>query len=88
MRIVGYEETPNPNAIKCLADSVLSPVPASFRTAEAAAGHPLAEALFAVPGVTNVFILNNWLTIGRVPGKPWGPIKKAVERAIRQAGSP
>lgn len=84
MRIVSYEETPNPNALKCLADGVLSETPASFRTPESAAGHPLGSALFTISGVTNVFILNDWLTVGRTPGKTWGPIKKGVERAVRE----
>ncbi|MGP1346564.1 MAG: NifU N-terminal domain-containing protein [Phycisphaerales bacterium] len=85
MRILRYEDTPNPNALKCILDATVARAPASFRTPEDARDHPLAAEIFRIPGITNVFLLNDWLTINRTPGATWTPIKRALERALRDA---
>ena len=48
LAITEYEETPNPDALKCWLDGSVSDGPVSFLRCEAAAGHPLAEAIFEV----------------------------------------
>ena len=56
-----------------------------FATPEAAAGSPLAEALFAVAGVTEVVVSGGTVTITKDGPTPWQVTGKAVGAAIRQA---
>lgn len=72
--------TPNPDALKFTLDTTL---PASFNVtnAEAAAGNPFAEKVFAVDGVVALFGVNDFVTITRQPGTDWEPIVAAVQAA-------
>lgn len=88
IRVVRFEPTPNPNALKCWVDRRVSDGPRSFLNAEAAAhaalgGDPLPAALFAVAGVTNVLLLGDWLTVGKSAQADWKTVRKGVERALR-----
>ena len=72
-RIAEIEFTPNPNARKfILREPLTFGVSKSFETAEQAKGDTLAEALFAIPHVTNVFYVDYWLTVTQ-DGKRIGP---------------
>jgi hypothetical protein len=42
----------------------------------------LAVALLSVPGVVNVFGVNDFVTITRQPGAPWEPIIEAVQAEV------
>jgi hypothetical protein len=72
--------TPNPDAMKFTLDTTL---PGSFNvtSAEAAAGNPFAEEVFAVGGVAAVFGVNDFVTVSRQPGTDWEPIVAAVQAA-------
>lgn len=50
-------------------------------SAEAAAGHPFAEAVFAIDGVASIFGVNDFVTVTRQPGAEWDPIVAAVVAA-------
>ena len=83
--IARYEETPNPNALKCILARPLDDAgddPLPFRTAAAASGHQLAVRLFAVPGVTNLLLARQWLTVNKDPDVSWKQVKKGVEQAL------
>lgn len=82
MKVVEFEATPNPNAIKCWLDGRASAGPRSYFNAEAAQGDPLARSLFAIPGVTNVLILGDWITVSKGPQTPWPAVKNAIRRAL------
>lgn len=49
--------------------------------AEAAAGQPFAEAVFAAGGVAAIFGVNDFVTITRESDAPWEPIVAAVTAA-------
>lgn len=49
-----FEPTPNPNAMKCWLDRPICSGPRSFLNSAAAAGDPIAAALFAEAGATTV----------------------------------
>ena len=70
-KIAEIEPTPNPNARKfVLREPLTHGVSRSYENAEAAKGDALAEALFAIPHVTNVFYVDMWITVtqdGEVP---------------------
>ena len=57
--------------------------PFFFGNQERAAGSPLGERLFALPGVANVLIAENVVTIGKEPGTSWPGLKAAIGTAIR-----
>ncbi len=62
-----------------------------FRDAEAAKGSPLAERLFAVPGVVGVMVQNNEITVSSQPPVDWrkaGPLVGAAIREFMQSGQP
>lgn len=56
-----------------------------FAATAEAAGSPLAEALFAVPGVTEVVVSGATLTVTKDSPEPWQVAGKAVGTAIRAA---
>ena len=57
--------------------------PFFFGNKERAAGSPLVERLFALPGVANVLIAESVVTIGKEPSASWSGLKAAIGTAIR-----
>lgn len=85
MKVVEFAETPNPNAVKCVVDTRLSEQARSYFNAQAATADDLARRLFEVPGVTNVLILNDWITVGKDPGAAWSTLKPKIRKVIEGA---
>ena len=81
--ITEFEETPNPNAVKCWLDRPISAGPKSFLNAEMAADDPIAAALFAKAGATTVLFNGDWVTVNKSPEKSWRSVKAAVKRRAR-----
>jgi hypothetical protein len=69
--------TPNPDAMKFTLD-VRLPASINFSSAEAAADHAFANAVFALGGVAAVFGVNDFVTITRIAGADWEPIVAGV----------
>lgn len=84
-RIVEFEETPNPNAVKCVLDKPVSRGTVSFRSARDAAGDPIAARLFAIPGVVGVMLREDFATVNKAADADWGPIKAKVRKALADA---
>lgn len=84
-RVVRFEQTPNPNALKCVLDRTVATASRSYRQAPPSGADPLAERLFAVEGVTNLLFVNDWVTVSKTPEATWRKIKPAVERALADA---
>ncbi|NUQ68204.1 MAG: NifU N-terminal domain-containing protein [Phycisphaerales bacterium] len=82
-RVVEFQSTPNPNAIKCVLDRSPGDRPRSYRDPAAADGDPLARALFAIHGVTGLLIHDGWITVNKADKARWTPIRAGVERALR-----
>ena len=57
--------------------------PFFFDNKERAAGSPLPERLFALPGVANVLIAESVVTVGKEPGASWSGLKAAIGTALR-----
>ncbi|MUH50890.1 MAG: scaffolding protein [Actinobacteria bacterium] len=72
--------TPNPNAMKFTLDTKLG-ASMNVASADAAAGNPFAEAVFAAGGVASIFGVNDFVTITRQAEAPWEPIVAAVQAA-------
>src|ERR1700758_1052795 len=78
------EATPNPATLKFIPGRlVLDAGTMEFSTPEAAARSPLAERLFAVPGVTGVFYGADFVTVTKADGD-WQPLKPAILGAIME----
>ena len=86
--VVEFQETPNPNAIKCVLDRDVAAAPRSYFSKEQGALDPLASSLFALEGVTNVLILGNFVTVSKSPGASWKSLKAGVERVLKAASEP
>jgi hypothetical protein len=79
------EDTPNPHALKFIADRTLNPGPTrSYRDAAAAAGDPLAAALFAAGPVVGVMIVNDFVTVNKQPSARWKTLRPKLEAALRE----
>jgi Fe-S cluster biogenesis protein NfuA len=86
------ESTPNPATLKFLpGQSVLDSGTADFPTPEAGASSPLARRIFAVEGVTAVFLGNDFVTVTKAEAVDWAHIKPAILGAVMehyQSGKP
>lgn len=84
MKIIRFEATPNPNAIKCILDRPVSDRPRSFLNAEAAADDPVASPLFALGGIRNILINGDWISVNKLDETEWAALKPALKRAVRE----
>ena len=76
--------TPNPNSIRIsLTESVFSK-PATFASADQAAGDPLAAKLFAVPGVASVFMMNDFISVNKEPSAEWPSVEPALAKTLTE----
>ena len=86
------ETTPNPATLKFLpGQTVLDAGTADFPSADTAGKSPLAQRLFAVRGVTGVFLGNDFVTVTKDDGIEWDHVKPAILGAIMehfQSGAP
>ena len=74
----------DPDTCKFTVSRTLHPGgPFFFGNKERAAGSPLGERLFALPGVANVLIAESVVTIGKEPSASWSGLKAAIGTAIR-----
>jgi Fe-S cluster biogenesis protein NfuA len=86
------ESTPNPATLKFLPGrAVLEAGTADFPSAETAGNSPLATRVFAVDGVTGVFLGNDFVTVTKTESIEWDHIKPSILGAIMehyQSGQP
>jgi len=83
--VTRFQETPNPNALKCVLDRPIPDAPRSYFNAGEAQADPLAARLFAIPNVTNILIGGEWITVSKSGKGDWKTIRKEVERALGEA---
>jgi len=83
-KILRFEDTPNPNAVKCVLDRSVSEERRSYRSAEEAhkANDALASALFAVAGVESVLINGDWITLNKSAKSRWTAVKEGARKAL------
>jgi len=74
--------TPNPNSIRIGLSESKFPKALTFKSPAEAEGNDLAKALLEIPGVTSVFMLNNFLSVNKDPGADWGAIEPRVAEAL------
>ena len=85
-KIADIERTPNPNARKFILREPLSwGIAHSFENAAQAQTDPLAQALFAIPHVTNVFYVDRWITVTQDGNVEWDGLSRELAVPIRAA---
>lgn len=86
MKVMNFEPTPNPNAMKFNVDGrLIEGGSRSYDTPAAADGDPLATALFALGKVTTVFYMPGFVTVNKQADADWGSLAPAVARTIETA---
>ncbi len=83
---VEVQPTPNVNALKFVTNRRLTEGRSkTFRTAAEATEMPFARDLLEIPGVVQVFVLNDFITVTRDPAGDWGAIVPRAEAIIKAA---
>lgn len=85
-RIADIEDTPNPNAKKFVLKEPLTwGITRSYENAGQALGDPLAEALFRIEHVSNVFYVDSWITVTQDGSADWRELNRTLADPIRAA---
>lgn len=84
MATIHSETTPNPHSLKFTTPdgSFLEEGMAAFSSAAEAEGHPLADQLFSIGGVEDVFITPTFVTVSKAAGVDWPDAKPKIEAAL------
>jgi len=79
------ERTPNPNSLKwVIGESITTPgTAASFCSPPSPEESPLASAVYAVEGVTEVFVAADFVTVSKAETVEWLDIAQPIVDAIR-----
>ncbi len=76
--------TPNPNALKFVLNvPVRRSGRVTYKSAGECGGNPLAAALFALPGVREVFFYDNYITVTQDGTADWNELEERVKATIR-----
>ena len=78
------QQTPNVNALKFVVNRRMTEGRSQTFTDPKAAAAPLARDLLGIPGVRQVFFLNDFITITRMEGIDWDAVVPTVEALLRR----
>jgi len=79
------EGTPNPNAVKFSLNRTVATKGETYRGDPATVTSPWAKALLSIPGVAQVFAVNNFLSVTKTPDADWDVIVPQAEEALKKA---
>lgn len=80
---VWVQETPNPNAMKFTLNRMVTTQGTTYRDA-ATAQPEWAKQLLGIPGVTQLFAVNNFISVTKVPDADWSVIGPQAEEVLRR----
>ncbi len=80
------ESTPNPNSLKFTTEDgpFIQEGVAAFSSEEEAEENPLAQRLFSISGVEDVFITPQFVTVSKAPTIDWSTVKPDVEMILTE----
>jgi len=85
-KIKEIERTPNPDAMRfVLSEPLTNGVTKSFENASEAEGDALAEALFAIESVINVYYVDKYVTVTQDGSAVWSDLLRKLAPPIREA---
>ncbi len=70
--------TPNPNARKFTLNRPVGATMLNLRTAAEAVNHPLARDLFDLPGVINVYLTADFISVNKLPDVSWETLEPLI----------
>ncbi|MBN41864.1 MAG: hypothetical protein CL757_08575 [Chloroflexi bacterium] len=83
LKVVRTRETPNPNALQFVINAViLDHGNVSFASKVEAKEDKMATALFEKPGVINVYVMENFVTVTKDDKTSWVPLKDRIWKTI------
>ena len=83
LKVVRTRETPNPNALQFVINAViLDNGNISFANIEETKDDKMAAALFEKPGIINVYVMENFITVTKDDKTSWIPLKDRVWKSI------
>lgn len=77
------ESTPNPGVSKYVCNKFLTKQPIQLLKEEDASQVPIAKELFEIGGINEVFIADNYISIGKNPEIEWFEITNEIRETIR-----
>jgi len=83
--VIRFDQTPNPNALKCVVEPSPAESPRAYREAPPAEVDPLAARLFEIEGVSSLLIHAEFITVVKDAGAPWKGMRAAIRRALKDA---
>lgn len=84
-KVMTFHHTPNPEAAQfIMSGDVIRGGTKTFSSPEQAKGDPLAEALFNIYGIENVFIKENFVTITKSPVVGWTSIMEPIQNTLEK----
>ena len=83
---VRVSTTPNENAMKyTLNCNAIESGHKTYASAEVAEESPVAKALFAIDGVSQVFLMADFISVTKKPEAKWGNLEAPILDAIKSA---
>ena len=83
---VTISTTPNENAMKyTLTCNAIESGHKTYANAEAAEDSPVAKALFTIDGVTQVFLMADFISVTKNPEAKWSNLEASILDAIKSA---
>jgi len=79
---ISVQATPNPNAAKFTLNRIVATQGTTYRDA-ASAQAPWAKQLLAIDGVTQLFAINNFVSVTKTPQADWNVLGPQIERVLR-----
>jgi NFU1 iron-sulfur cluster scaffold homolog, mitochondrial len=85
LKVVRTKDTPNPNALQFVINGViLDSGNISFASKKEAEGDKMGTGLFERPGVINVFVMDNFVTVTKDDKTSWVPLKDRIWKTIEE----
>ena len=84
-KVMTFHHTPNPEAAQfIMSGDVMKKGTKTFVSPDKAKGDPLAEALFKIYGVENVFVKENFVTITKSPVVAWTTLMEPIQNTLEK----
>jgi len=84
-KVMTFHHTPNPEAAQfIMSGDVIQRGTKTFESPDTAKGDALAEALFNIYGVANVFVKENFVTITKSPVVGWTSIMEPIQNTLEE----
>ena len=80
---IDVQTTPNPNAAKFTLNRTVAAQGTTYR--DPAAAPAWVQRLLGIAGVTQVFALQTFITVSKIPEGDWSVIAPQVERVLNEA---